>query len=154
MFRKGDKWFFRLDSHHLPVSGHGIFSIACLSETGITSHRFCSFFHVSSTVEIQHSQLLQVGDLQGSHLIQDMSKSIYPYISELFRIRHSSDTQRIQDNHKNSVVLFHLRLPLSIIYFSSNFRYSFSLTVSLAKAASTAFLIRSRTSSSRTPYVF
>ena len=84
---------------------------------GITSHRFCSFFHVSSTVEIQHSQLLQVWDLQGSHLIQDMSKSIYPYISELFRIRHSSDTQRIQDNHKNSVVLFHLRLPLSIIIF-------------------------------------
>ena len=57
MLCKGDKWFSpSFDSHHLPVSGHGIFSITCLSETGGDDPiGYCSFFHVSSTVEIQHS---------------------------------------------------------------------------------------------------
>ena len=111
MLREGNKGLLRLNSHHLPVTGHGIFAAAGFSKPGITPQRFLYVLHLSAGVEIQHSQFSKIGNIKGSHGVKNMSEGICSGISELLRIRQSPDAERIHNYHKNSVIVLHVRLP-------------------------------------------
>ena len=92
-FCKGFKWFLCIDSHHFPMSGHRILAIASFRNPHITSQRFLYAFHSASFMQIQHSKLLKIRNIQFSHFIQDMTKSIHTVITKFFRIRHRSDSK-------------------------------------------------------------
>ena len=92
-FCKGFKWFLCIDSHHFPMSGHRILAIASFRNPHITSQRFLYAFHSAAFMQIQHSKLLKIRNIQFSHFIQDMTKGIHTFITKFFRIRHRSDSK-------------------------------------------------------------
>ena len=69
MFGKGFKWFFCINSHHFPVSGHRIFSVTRLFQPGNFSNRILDSIHLSSGMQIQHTKLLKIWNLQCSHSV-------------------------------------------------------------------------------------
>ena len=91
--RKSNKRLFCIDPHHFPVSGHGILAIAGFRDPHITPHRFLHAFHPAAFMQVQHSQLLKIGNIQSSHLIQDMSKCIHTFVTKFLRIRHCPDSK-------------------------------------------------------------
>ncbi len=92
-FCKSDKWFLCVNSHHLPMSSHGILAIAGLADSHIAAQWLLYTFHISTFMQIQHSKFLKIWNIQFSHLIQDMSKSIHTFVTKFFRIRHCADSK-------------------------------------------------------------
>ena len=80
---KGFKWFFCLDSHHLPVSGHSILTVAGFTQTSIASDRIFHACHISGRMEIQHSEFCEIWDIKRTHFLKNMSKSVYSGVTKI-----------------------------------------------------------------------
>ena len=93
----------RVNSHHLPVAGHGVFSVARLVQSsGVT---LCLI--LCHTAEISHAEAAQVRDFKASLTLPDVAEGIDTDIPKLLRIRHRPDSERIQDDQKNTVIFSH-----------------------------------------------
>ena len=93
----------RVNSHHLPVAGHRIFAVARLRE-------FCEpslCLILCHTAEISHAEAAQVRDFKASLTLPDVAEGIDTDIPKLLRIRHRPDSERIQDDQKNTVIFSH-----------------------------------------------
>ena len=62
MFGKGFKWFFCFDSHHLPVSGHGIFAEALFPQFSIVAKSIFHRSHLLKRGQVRHAKLPKIRD--------------------------------------------------------------------------------------------
>lgn len=126
---------FCFDSHHLPVSGHGIFSIASFTQMRISPLGILNTRHFSCRMKIQHSQFSKIWDLQRTHFLKNMSKSIHPDVTKFMNPALPRSENQVQ--LQNSVVIFHLclllLLHLLIMTFSCSLYSSFTFYFSQLK---------------------
>ena len=67
MFCKCDKWLIRPDAHHLPMTGHGILTIARLIHRHKISFRMFCRLYLLKGLEIGKPQSLQIRNIQMFH---------------------------------------------------------------------------------------
>ena len=90
---KSAKRCFHLESHHLPVSRHGIFAAACLCQSRKSTTWRGVRLHSFYRVQIKQSQSCQVRNMQRSYRLTDMSKCIHTNITKRRGIRHSANSK-------------------------------------------------------------
>ena len=113
--RKCVEWLFGQNAHHFPMAGHGILAVAGLSKSRISGQRSLHRLYIPCRMEIQHSQLLQIRDIQCPHPVKNMTEGIHIHISEPCGVGHCPNSQGIQHDYKDSMILFHSLYLLSIV---------------------------------------
>ena len=111
-----------MESHHLPVAGHGILAGAGLMQIAIIAQRALHGIHLLKGMQIRQTQLLKIRDSELLHRLGDMPQRIGSRIAVSRCIRQRTGTQRIDNDGKNALILPHLNppciLPDSLIYIS------------------------------------
>src|SRR5699024_11078466 len=98
--------FLCLNSHDLPVAGHGVLPVAPLSQGSLISKMILHRRYLTKWSQVGHSQLLESRNPEIFYCFRYMSQGIYSNISELFSVRHSSDSQGIDYDGKYTFIFF------------------------------------------------
>ena len=104
--RRGD-----MQSHHLPMPGHGILARARLIQLREVCKGFLHRLHTLEGMQIRHTQFLQIRNAKRIRIRRDMPKRIRPCIAVSLRIRKRAHAEGINNNRKYSLILAHF-LPL------------------------------------------
>ena len=111
MLCEGLKRLFGFYAHHLPVACHRVLAVARLCQPRKSADWLSSRLHLTAAMQIEHSKPCKIWDVESLHPLKYLSKGVYICVSKPFRVWHCTDSQRIQDYHKNSVIFLHSVIP-------------------------------------------
>ena len=89
------------------VFSYVLFTVIILSITRVIARAVSGIIDM----QIEHSKPCKIWDVESLHPLKYMPKCVYICVSKPFRVRHRTDSQRVQDYHKNSVIFLHGVIP-------------------------------------------
>ena len=106
-----------VQAHLLPVTGHGVLAGGSLVQVGVVTQRILNGIDLCHGVQVCHTQLLQVGDVEtlvsAGSVLGDVAQGIGTDVTVALCIGQCADTQRVHNDGENTLKLAHIKRSLS-----------------------------------------
>ena len=106
-----------MQTHLLPVTGHGVLTGGSLVQVGVVAQRILNGINICHGVQISHAQLLQVGDLEAlvsaCSVLCNVTQGVGTGIAVLCCVGQGANAQGVHDNGENTLKLAHSYRSLS-----------------------------------------